>query len=238
VVAGGIVSRIGDPLPTTHHPEVTPLGPDPGEPDSDGTRLNPSGVRVEGGLLAGRQEVGAGHVKVEPHRPVANNDRGEYRRANAEGDRGDRASPVQESGESRGFIARRNDVEAVGTRVWLSVAVGLDDHGEGHEFPSPGGPSFEAPAAPTQEGAPPSGAAVGHCWLVEGASASGAAVGHCWLVEGGGDGGTCAMLVLTTEGARRVDCLGPPLEWSDRLTNREGFDGPRCPEGSRVRRLA
>ena len=87
---------------------------------------------------------------------------------------------------------------------------------------TPGGPTFDALAAPTPEGA----------------SAWGAAVGHCWLVEAGGVGATCEMLVLTPEGARRVDSLGDLLERLDRLPRCEAFDGPRHPGGSCVRRLA
>ncbi len=89
-------------------------------------------------------------------------------------------------------------------------------------FLFPGGRFFEALAAPTPEGA----------------SASGAAVGHCWLVEGGGDGATCEMLILTPDGARRVDSPGDLLERLDRLPDRVGFDGPRHPGGSCARRLA
>ena len=112
-----------------------------------------------------------------------------------------------------------------GGDAWVRVTTDaevFDDHAESHEFLSPGGPLFEALAAPTPEGA----------------SASGAAAGHCWLVEAGGDGGACEMLVLTPDGARRVDSLGDLLERLDRLPDREGFDGPRHPEGSSVRRLA
>ena len=112
-----------------------------------------------------------------------------------------------------------------GGDAWVRVTTDaevFDDHSESHEFPSPGGPLFEALAAQTTEGA----------------SASGAAAGHCWLVEAGEDGGACDMLVLTTDGARRVDSLGDLLGRLDRLPNGEGFDGPRHPGGSCVRRLA
>ncbi len=112
-----------------------------------------------------------------------------------------------------------------GGDAWVRVTTDaevFDDHAESHEFLSPGGPLFEALAAPTPDGT----------------SESGAAAGHCWLVEAGGDGGACEMHVLTTDGARRVDSLGDLLERLDRLPNREGFDGPRHPEGSCVRRLA
>jgi hypothetical protein len=112
-----------------------------------------------------------------------------------------------------------------GRDAWVRVTTDaevFDDHPESHEFLSPGGPFFEALAAPPQE-----------C-----ASASGAAAGHCWLVEADGGGGTCEMHVLAPEGPRRVDSLGDLLGRLDRLTNRKGFDGPRNPEGSSVRCLA
>ena len=44
------------------------LGSDPGEPDHDGTRPNTSGVRAEGRLLAGRQEVGPCRGRTPPSR--------------------------------------------------------------------------------------------------------------------------------------------------------------------------
>ncbi len=112
-----------------------------------------------------------------------------------------------------------------GGDAWVRVTTDaevFDDHAESHEFLFPGGHVFETLAAPTPEGA----------------SASGAAAGHCWLVEAGGDGGACDMLVLIPEGARRVHSLGDLLERLDRLPDREGFDSPRHPEGSRVHRLA
>ena len=134
---------------------------------------------------------------------------------------------------SEGDLARRDGparwlqrgvLRAVGD-AWVRVTTDaevFDDHAESHEFLSPGGPLFEALAAPTPEGT----------------SESGMAAGHCWLVEAGGDGATCEMLVLTTDGARRVHSLGDLLALLDRLPDREGFDGPRHPEGSSVRRLA
>ena len=124
-----------------------------------------------------------------------------------------------------GWTPALHKLRLPGGDAWVRVTTDaevFDDHAESHEFLSPGGPLFEALAAPTPEGA----------------SASGAAAGHCWLVEAGGDGGACEMLVLTPEGARRVDSLGDLLERLDRLPDREGFDGPRHPEGSCVRRLA
>ena len=112
-----------------------------------------------------------------------------------------------------------------GGQAWVRVTTDaevFDEHFDSHEFLSPGGPFFETLAAPTPKDA----------------SASGAAVGHCWLVESGGAGGACEMFVLTPDGARRVDSLGDLLERLNRLPNREGLDIPRQTEESCVRCLA
>ena len=106
-------------------------------------------------------------------------------------------------------------------RVTTSADV-FDDHFESNVFLSPGGTLFETLAAPTPEGALTSGAAVGHCWLVEAAR----------------EAGTCEMFVLTRDGATRVCSLGDLLERLDQVPNREGFEIPPNLEESSVRCLA